>query len=68
MRAESITSDTFNFKTTLYQQKNPEVYFKRAVIHSSILEADRNAEASYRIWYWEEWENSMEFSRSIGKK
>ena len=55
MRAKSIAYVPFYFITIIYQQKNSEGYFERAVLNNSMLEVGRTAEASYRIWDSVEW-------------
>ena len=49
MRDESIAYVTFPFTTTIYQQENPEGYFKREVLNNSRLAVERTAEASHSI-------------------
>ena len=55
MRAKSIASVPFSFRTITHQQENSEGYFERAVLNNSMLAVGRTAEALYRIWESVEW-------------
>ena len=57
----SISSVTFPFLTTIYQQENSDGYFNILVLSNSHLSVGSTIRYSYRIWDSEEWEEEYVF-------